>query len=133
MNKDIEFPSVKNVIVAVIPDNADLQSPWKVYLVNTGSTTISNVMVTSTGFGKNKDEEQKTSTLRYAFSQIKGNGFEQIELIDPSVFHLNNEYWISFWIDDKLFDKRYLFVPDSLSEQHFTEIPVIGEKGILHE
>ncbi|MDP5120328.1 MAG: hypothetical protein NWQ46_01940 [Spirosomaceae bacterium] len=133
MNKDIEFPSVKNVIVAVIPDNEDLQSPWKVYLINTGSTIISNVMVTSTGFGKLKDEMQKTSTLRYSFTEIKGNGFEQIELIDPSVFHLNNEYWISFWIDDKLFDKRYLFVPDSLSEQHFTEIPVIGEKGILHE
>ncbi len=133
MNKDIEFPAVKNVLIAVVPDKDELKLPWKVFLVNTGGSTISKVMVTATGFGKMNDETQITSTLRYSFTEIKGNEFEQVELIDPSVFHLNNEYWVSFWIDNKLFDKRYLFVPESLSEQHFTEIPVIGEIGILHQ
>ena len=133
MKKDIEFPSVKDVLVALIPQNNDLKSPWKVYLVNTGATAIKNIMVTSTGFGKKGSEEQKTSTLRYAFDELKSNSYKAVELIDPAVFHLNNEYWISFWIGEQLFDKRYLFVPDSINEQHFTTIPVVGKKGILHE
>lgn len=133
MKQDIEFPAVKNVSVAIIPDSEDLTSPWKVYLLNTGTEPIMKVMVTSTGFGKKKDEVQKTSTLRYSFEEINPGDYKPIELIDPSVFHLNNEYWISFWINDQLYDKRYLFVPDSLNIQHFTEIPLIGKTGILHD
>lgn len=133
MKKDIEFPAVKNVSVAVIPENGDLKSPWKVYLLNTGTESITQVMVTSTGFGKQNEELQKTSTLRYSFEKIKPEHYEAVELIDPAVFHLNNEYWISFWIGDQLYDKRYLFVPDSLNEQHFTEIPLLNKKGIWHE
>jgi hypothetical protein len=133
MKKDITFPSVKNVSIAIIPQNDDLKSPWSVYLLNTGEVTIKNVMVTSTGFGKQEGETQKTSTLRYSLEEIEPNEYKAVELIDPTVFHLNNEYWISFWIGEQLYDKRYLFVPDSLNEQHFTEIPLIGDKGILHE
>lgn len=133
MKKDIEFPSVKDVSVAVIPKNGDLKSPWKVYLINTGEVAIQKIMITSTGFGKQKGEDQKTSTLRYSFDELKANKYKAIELIDPAVFHLNNEYWISFWVGNQLYDKRYLFVPDSLNEQHFTTIPLIDEKGILHE
>ena len=123
MKKDITFPSVKNVSIAIIPQNDDLKSPWSVYLLNTGEVTIKNVMVTSTGFGKQEGETQKTSTLRYSLEEIEPNEYKAVELIDPTVFHLNNEYWISYWINNQLFDKRYLFVPDSLNEQHFTEIP----------
>lgn len=133
MKKDIAFPSVKNVSVAVVPDAGDTGSPWKVYLLNTGAETLTNVMVTSTGFGKKDDAEQKTSTLRYHFERVAANGSVAVELIDPAVFHLNNEYWVSFWIGTQLYDKRYLFVPDSLNEQHFTTIPILDKKGILHE
>lgn len=133
MNKDIGFPKVKDVSVAVIPHESDDKSHWTVYLLNTNDIPLKNVMVTSTGFGKIEDEEQKTSTLRYFFDEVKPNDFVAIELIDPAVFHLNNEYWLSFWINEQLFDKRYLFVPESINKQHFTAIPLLEKNGILHE
>lgn len=133
MNKDIEFPEVRNVAVAIVPDGEDVKSPWKVYLLNLGEKDITNVMVTSTGFGASAEESQQTSTLRFSYDKIFARTKQAIELIDPAVFHLNNEYWISFWEGDKLFDKRYLFVPESIHESHFTNIPMLNMRGILHE
>jgi hypothetical protein len=133
MNKDIEFPRVKEVSVAIVPENNDEKTLWNVYLLNTGDEPITNVMVTSAGFGKQDEAEQKTSTLRYHFDKVEATGSIAVELIDPAVFHLNNEYWVSFWIGTQLYDKRYLFVPDSIDEQHFTIVPVINAKGIWHE
>lgn len=133
MKKDIEFPFVKNVSVGIIPEYNEDKTLWKVFLINTGDVPLTNVMVTSTGFGKQDGIEQKTSTLRYHFDRLEPQEALVVELIDPAVFHLNNEYWVSFWIGTQLYDKRYLFLPESIDEQHFTSIPIVEKKGIWHE
>jgi hypothetical protein len=57
----------------------------------------------------------------------------KIELIDPSVFHLNNEYWISYFIGSQIYDKKFIFVPETIIEQNLVQIPQLGLKGILHK
>ncbi len=133
MKKDIEFPFVKNVSVGIVPEYNEDKTLWKVFLINTGDVPLTNVMVTSTGFGKQDEIEQKTSTLRYHFNRLEPQEALTVELIDPAVFHLNNEYWVSFWIGTQLYDKRYLFLPESIDERHFTAIPIVQKKGIWHE
>ncbi|NBA85049.1 hypothetical protein GVN16_04720 [Emticicia sp. CRIBPO] len=134
MKNDIEIPEVKNVCVAVAREqNFDGTYLWKVFLLNKNDFDLKNVLVTSSGFGDTKEGEQKTSVLRHFFEEVPALGFQEIEIIDQGVFHLNNEYWVSYQADNKLFDKRYLFVPDSISDKNIIHIRMLEKDGILHE
>ncbi|MEM6362182.1 MAG: hypothetical protein AAF731_18985, partial [Bacteroidota bacterium] len=77
-------------------------------------------------------ETQNTSILRHFLETVGAKITAQIELIQPEVFHLNNEYWVSYYIDGQLYDKRFTFVPDSISEDNLTYIKELRTKGILH-
>jgi hypothetical protein len=46
---------------------------------------------------------------------------------------LNNEYWVSFYIGDKIFDKKFIFVPDTITEKNLTFIPELEQYGVLHD
>ena len=105
---------------------------WRVYLVNRNSNDLENVLVTSKGYGVNEGEEQKTSVLRHMIPKLEAGEYALIEPIDPSVFHLNNEYWLSFYIDKQLYDKKYIFVPDTIVEKNLSHIPEINLKGVIH-
>jgi hypothetical protein len=129
MKKDIAFPKIENVLVTVAKDN----DTWNVYLLNRNDKTLDTVLVTSKGYGDLEGEDQKTSTLRHMIPQLEPNEYALIEPIDPQVFHLNNEYWVSFFIDGQLFDKKYIFVPDSIVKNNLSFIPELNMEGVLHE
>ena len=90
-------------------------------------------MVTSRGYGETKIETQKTSTLRHMIPYLDPGMYALIEPIASSVFHLNNEYWVSYFIDGQVFDKKFIFVPDSIIEENLTYIEELEMKGILHD
>jgi len=133
MIKDIEIPEVKNVTLAVIREKTIGESDqWKVYLINSNDFPIENTLVSSNGYGEKDGEKQKTSTLRHYLETVPPHSAALVEPIDPSVFHLNNEYWVSYYIDRKIFDKRFLFVPDSICEENLTFINELKMEGVLH-
>ncbi|MFY0598265.1 MAG: hypothetical protein JXR03_01250 [Cyclobacteriaceae bacterium] len=129
MKKDIKFPKIEKVLVAVAKDDEG----WKIYLINRSDKKLETIMVTSKGYGKKDGEEQKTSVLRHMIPHLESKEYTAIESIDPQVFHLNNEYWVSFFIDGQLFDKKYIFVPDSIVEDNLSFIPELSLQGVLHE
>lgn len=134
MKKDIIIPPVVGVQVAVARKlNLLNEYEWSVHLINRNQQKISNIMVTSSGYGSSDTEEIKTSTLRHFFEVLDANSSLQIELITPEVFKLSNEYWVSYWLNDQLFDKRFVFVPDSISDKNIIEITALGLEGVLHE
>ncbi|TRX58687.1 hypothetical protein FNH22_12475 [Fulvivirga sp. M361] len=133
MRKDIDIPQVKNVTVAIARKKDELNNTgWKVYLINQNQVDIENTLVTSKGYGQKNGEEQKTSVLRHFLETVEANGTALIESIQPEVFHLNNEYWVSYYIGGELFDKRFVFVPESISEKNLTFIKELEMDGILH-
>ena len=133
MRKDIDIPQVKNVTVAIARQKDELNNTgWKVYLINQNRVDIENTLVTSKGYGQKNGEEQKTSVLRHFLETVEANGTALIESIQPEVFHLNNEYWVSYYIEGELFDKRFVFVPESISEKNLTFIKELEMEGILH-
>lgn len=134
MKKDINFLPVEGVqIVVARKENVVDGYDWQVFLINQNSVPIKTVFVTSKGYGQKDDEEQKTSVLRHFFVEIQPGAYEVVESIMPDVFHLYNEYWVSYYIDDQIFDKKFIFVPDSIVEDHLVTIPALGLEGILHE
>jgi len=133
MKKDIEFNLVEGVSVAVAASENELgERAWSVYLLNNNNFPLDNVLVTSKGYGTVDGDEVKTSVLRHMFEQVEARSFVQIEPIDPAIFHINNEYWVSYYIDRKIFDKKFVFVPDSITEDNMIEISMLQLQGVLH-
>jgi hypothetical protein len=133
MIKDIKVPEVKNVTLAVArsqrPGEAD---EWKVYLINNNDHPIENTLVASHGYGEKDGQQQKTSTLRHFLETVPAHSTALIEPIDPAVFHLNNEYWVSYYIGTQIFDKRFIFVPDAIREENMSFIRELEMEGVLH-
>lgn len=133
MIKDIDIPEVKNVTLAVTCSQPPGESAdWKVYLINNNEFPIENTLVASTGYGERDGERQKTSTLRHFLQTVPAKGTALVEPIDPAVFHLNNEYWVSYYIGRQIFDKKFVFVPDTICEGNLTFIRELEMPGVLH-
>jgi hypothetical protein len=133
MKKDIETPEVKNVTLAVVREKNILnQVEWKVFIINNNTYPIENTLVASQGYGEKEGEQQRTSTLRHFLETVPAQGFAMVEPIDPSLFHLNNEYWVSYYVDTQIYDRRFVFVPDSICEENLTFIKELNMEGVLH-
>ncbi|TAF65151.1 MAG: hypothetical protein EAZ55_09355 [Cytophagales bacterium] len=135
MKKDIEFPTVEGIKVAIARQKNELNEvEWHVYLLNQNRFDIQNILITSKGYGLKEEsgEQQRTSTLRHMFEQIEAHSFVNIERIDPSVFHLCSEYWVSYYVGNKIYDKKFVFLPDSIREENITQINMLELEGILH-
>lgn len=133
MIKDIKLPVVKNVTLAIAREkNNLLQDEWKVYIINNNDFALENTLVASTGYGERDGENQKTSTLRHFLQTVPANAVALIEPIDSAVFHLNNEYWLSYYVGTQIYDKRFVFVPDSIHELNLIYIKELNLEGILH-
>jgi hypothetical protein len=132
MMKDIQVPEVKNVTLAVARQRTEGQDEWRVYLINNNEFPIENTIVASQGYGEKDGEQQRTSVLRHFLDTIAENAAVLIEPIDKSVFHLNNEYWVSYYVGRQVFDKRFIFVPDAIREENISFIKELEMEGVLH-
>ena len=133
MKKDIEFPKVTGVSIAIVKRLvADNEYEWLVYLLNQNNFRLENAMVCSKGYGILDGEKRASSTLRHGFPIIESQSATFIELMSPEVFQLANEYWLSYFVDTKLFDKKFVFVPESIIDDNLVSVPILKEKGILH-
>lgn len=135
MKKDIEFPVVEGIKITIARNiNEENEDEWNVYLINRSRTDIDTVMVTSRGYGFDKNNTPlKTSELRHFHKHCGAGEIIKIEMITPDVFHLNNEYWVSYYIGNQIFDKKFIFVPDSIREENLILIENLNLEGVLHE
>lgn len=132
MIKDIPQLVVENVALAIIKEKNELnETVWNTYLINMKDVKLEGVLVTSTGYGQINDEKVRTSTLRHFLDEVEPKSFVKIEPIIEEVFGVNNEYWLSFYLDQKMYDKRYVFLAESITEANFTMVPVINKKGVM--
>ena len=131
MLKDIDFKKVENLAIAIVPDNNEQEKTWSAYLINLDNIPISSILVNSRGYGEKDGKEIKTSQLRHFFELLKGKSYVKLEEINDDLHGLNNEFWISFSKNNYLFDKKYVFVPESLRVENLVTVPVIEKEGIL--
>lgn len=131
MKKDILIPPVENVAVAIVKEPNRDADEWGVYLINLKTEPLSTVMITSHGYGELNGEARKTSELRHFFPDLAANTALKVEPIMDFTFGLTNEYWVSFYIGDQVFDKRYIFLPETISEANCTLVPVLRRKGVM--
>ena len=103
MKKDIEIPAVTDVHIAAVKEiDEELAEVWNVYLINQQKRPLEKVLIASTGYKKNPvdDQKEQSSTLRHFFEVIPAQSAQKIEPIIEEVFHLNNEYFVTFFTPD---------------------------------
>ena len=132
MKKDIDFAPVTGVKIAIAKEDKEFGTEWAVYLINYNLIELHTVMITSQGYGHLEGELRKTSTLRHLIEELGADSVARIEPINPAVFSLTNEFWVSYYILDQIFDKKFIFTPGSFDPAHLRHIPELGLKGVLH-
>ncbi|HQW41027.1 MAG: hypothetical protein KBA60_00365 [Flavobacteriales bacterium] len=134
MRKDIHPPKVEGIAMAVVrePDE-DGEDGWHVYLINRTDQTIENVLISSRGYGELDGEPRKTSEMRHFLNSLAPKSWARVEMIVEDVFALSNQYWLSYYLGPKLFDKKYIFLAGSIEESNFTTIPLMEKRGVMIE
>jgi hypothetical protein len=133
MKKDIIIPEVENVFMAVVQEWSDefMEKVWYAYLVNDSDFQLDGVMVVSKAFGTIDGEMKKTSLLRHAFAEIPEVSVAKIELIEKSVLALNNEFMVTFFIGNTLYDMKFIFKANSINEANQEEVPILFVDGVI--
>jgi hypothetical protein len=133
MQKDISIPEVKNVFMAAIQEWNDdfLANVWNVYLVNDSDQDLHDIMVVSKAFGTLNGEMRKTSLLRHALVEMPSVSAVKIEMVEDSVLALNNEFMLTFFIGNTLYDRKYTFVANSIKVENTEEVPHLWKPGVI--
>jgi hypothetical protein len=133
MKKDIIIPEMENVFLAAVQEWSEdfMEKVWYAYLVNDSDFLIESVMVVSKAFGTIEGEMKKTSLLRHAFAEVQPVSVVKIEMIEKSVLVLNNEFMVTFFMDNKLYDRKFIFKAQSINEEVTEEVPILFVEGII--
>ena len=134
MREELRGPKVENVAVAVAERlDENNNKVHYVYLINLRDDIMEGIIVTSKGYGMNvkTGEKVQTSMLRHCLEVLLPNEAAKLEPIMEDVFGLANEYWVSFYVDGKMYDKKFIFLPETISEKNMKDIPVLGMKGVM--
>jgi hypothetical protein len=132
MKKDLPENIVEDVaITVVLMNDTPEQASWSVYLVNYKKEKLENVLVSSKGYGEKDGKKVKTSVLRHSLRDVEPLSYVVIEAIDPAVFGLTNEYLLSFYIDGTIYDKKFIFLPESIIEVNIMHIPLLNKPGVM--
>lgn len=132
MKADLPENTVEDIAMAVVlmGETPEVKN-WTVYLVNLKNEPITNVLISSKGYGEKDGKPVKTSVLRHFLGDIEANGFKGVEAIDPEVFGLTNEYWLSYYIGTTIYDKKFIFLPESIIDSNLIKIPLVNRPGVM--
>lgn len=133
MKKDIDFPKSENVFLAAIQQwNDDFQeNTWFAYIVNNTNETLEMAMIVSRAYGIINNEQRVTGTFRHAFNEVAPKSIIKIELLENNVLQLNNEFVVSYFLNNKMFDKTFVFKTNTINDKALSDIPGTDLRGVL--
>lgn len=108
-----------------------MEKVWYIYLVNDSDFQLDSVMVVSKAFGTIDGEMKKTSLLRHAFMEVPAVTFVKVEMVEKSVLALNNEFMVTFFIGNTLYDRKFTFNANSITPDYVEEVPLLFVDGVI--
>jgi hypothetical protein len=129
VKKDIYLPKVENVHVAVVYEYNDIykSNDWNAYIINDKEVDLEMVLIVTRGYSETKE----TSTMRHKLDKLPAKSFAKIELMQEAVLQLNNEFKVTFFENNTLFDKTYLFRKNTINIKALQTMPLMNKKGVL--
>lgn len=129
MRKDIEIPEVKDVYVAAVREtHATFKTDdWNAYIINDSNEPLEMVLIVVQGY----DDKDVTSHMRHSLPLLPAKGYAKIEFMEDSVLRLNNFFSVTYFLNNKMYEKRYEFPAHSIIEDNRVALPVMGKEGVL--
>lgn len=129
MKKDIKIPQVNDVYVAAVKEYNDeyKTNNWNAYIINDKDVDLEMILIVSKGYTQDKE----TSLMRHKLEKLPKKSYAKIELMQEDVLALNNEFKVTFFEDNEMFDKTYLFRKNTINEKALKPIPLMEAKGVL--
>ena len=129
MKKDIQIPEVIDVYIVVVNEYNDIYKTqdWNAYIINDKNVDLEVVLIVTTGYS----EDKITSTFRKKIDKLPAKSYAKIELMQEELFALNNQFKVTFFEGNQMFDKMFLFRKNTINTKALQTIPLMEKKGIL--
>ena len=129
MKKDIQIPKVDGVYIAIVNEYNDIykSQDWNAYIINDKDVDLDVVLIVTSGYSKDKT----TSIFRKKLDKLPAKSYAKIELMQEALFTLNNQFKVSFFEENSMFDKTYLFRKNTINLKALQNIPLMDVKGVL--
>ena len=129
MKKDIKIPEVKDVHVAVVQEQhiEYKTQDWNAYIINNTDKDLETVLIVSQGYS----DKKMTPPMRHTITKLPARSYAKIEYLQEKVLDLNNEFKITFFEGNQMFDKSYLFRKNTINTKALQTIPLMQLKGVL--
>ena len=129
MKKDIIIPEISDVEMAIVYEYNTIYNTndWNVYLVNNNSFRLEMVVIVSKGFG----DKNISSIMRKKIDVLDAHSFAKIEWMQPDLFKLTNQFQVTFFVKDRLYDKTFTFKENTIKEGALRMIPELKKRGIV--
>ena len=129
MKKDIIIPEISGVEMAVVFEYNGIYNTndWNVYLINNNDAHLEMVVIVSKGFGNKKI----SSVMRKKIDVLDAHSFAKVEWIQPDLFKLTNQFQVTFFVKDRLYDKTFTFKENTIKEGALRMIPELKKRGII--
>jgi hypothetical protein len=129
MKKDIDIPKVEGVYIAIVNEYNDIYKTqdWNAYIINDKDVDLEMVLIVTSGYS----EKKMTSIFRKKLDLLPKKSYAKIELMQEDLFALNNQLKVTFFQDNKMFDKTYTFRKNTVNLQALQELPLMEARGVL--
>uniref|UniRef100_UPI00404A5902 hypothetical protein n=1 Tax=Gelidibacter sp. TaxID=2018083 RepID=UPI00404A5902 len=129
MKKDIHIPKVEGVYIAIVFEYNDIYKTddWNAYIINDKAFDLDVVLIVTSGYS----EKKMTSIFRKKLDKLPAKSYAKIELMQEELFALNNEFKVSFFEGNTMYDKTYLFRKNTINTKALQPIPLMKSKGVL--
>lgn len=129
MKKDIKISKVEGVYIAVVNEynNIYKTQDWNAYIINDKDVDLEMVLIVTSGY----NEDKMTSIFRKKLDSLPKKSYAKIELMQEDVFALNNQFKVTYFEGNKMFDKTYNFRKNTINLQALQSLPLMEAKGVL--
>ena len=129
MKKDIKIPEVKDVHVAVVQEeHIEFKTQdWNAYIINNSDKDLETVLIVTKGY----TDKKITPIMRHTIAKLPARSYAKIEYLQEKVLELNNEFKITFFEGNQMFDKTYLFRKNTINEKALQTIPLMQLRGVM--
>lgn len=129
MRKDIDIPKVQDVYIAAVKElHPEYKTEdWNAYIINDGNSPLEVILIVVQGY----DDTDMTTHMRHTIPVLPAKGYAKIEFMEESIFRLNNFFSVTYFLDNKMYEKRWEFPANTIMDDNAIDVPVMHKKGVL--
>ena len=127
MKKDIFIPKVEGVYIAIVNEYNDVYKTqdWNAYIINDKDVDLDTVIIVTSGYSDSKT----TSVFRKKIDKLPKKSYAKIELIQEELFTLNNQFKVTFFEGNTMYDKTYR--KNTINLNALQPVPLMKVRGVV--